>query len=375
MTSQNRALLYEAIPAPSLDLPAGATAKVQIIDSTSRIHAPVAGFMKPAIPGHSHLQAPAFSFLVEQPSSSRKILFDLGLRKDWQNLPPAIIDRLSPPDWALEVQQNVAEILQDNGIDVAGGAIEAVVWSHWHFDHTGDTSTFPSSTTLITGAGVRDALLPGYPQNPESPLSESDFAGREHKEIDWEREPILNIGKFRGYDYFKDGSFYLLDAPGHAIGHICGLARVTSTQEGDAEDTFVFMGADTAHHGGAIRPSAYLPLPQEISPSPLPTKYASTCPGHILEAVHPNKKGNEPFYQLNDTMSHDRDQAVHSLESMQDFDAVDNVFVIIAHDDSLLDPQFGMRWFPHGDLKDWKVKDYATKVRWAFLKDYEKSIQ
>lgn len=373
MASTKSALLHPVTAAPSLALPPGVTAKVQIIDTTSRIRAPVAAFMIPTIKGHSHLEAPAYSFLVEQPSSSRKILFDLGLRKDWQNLPPSIVNKLTPPDWVCEVQHNVAEILQSNGVDVAAGEIEAVVWSHWHFDHTGDVSTFPSSTKLVTGAGVR-ALFPTYPTNEESPLLESDFAGREHEEIDFDKEPTVNIGKFKGYDYFKDGSFYLLDAPGHAIGHICGLARVTSTQEGDAEDTFVFMGADTAHHAGAIRPNMYLPLPNNIEPSPLPTRYASVCPGHILEAVHPNKKGNEPYYQLNTDMPHDRDRAIHSLEAMQGFDAVDNVFVIIAHDDTLVDPQFGIDWFPRGDLKDWKTKDYANKVRWAFLKDFENAI-
>ncbi len=28
-------------------------------------------------------------------------------------------------------------------------------------------------------------------------------------------------------DYFGDGSFLPLDGPGHAIGHLCGLARTT----------------------------------------------------------------------------------------------------------------------------------------------------
>lgn len=375
MASTTTDFLHQAISAPSLGIPAGASVKVQIIDSTSRIHAPVAAFMKPAIQGHQQIRVPAFSFLIEQPSSSRRILFDLGLRKDWQNLPPAIITRLSRPDWALDVQQNVSEILQKNGVNVAGGEIEAVIWSHWHFDHTGDMTTFPSSTILITGSGVQDALLPGYPTSQESNLLESDFSGREHREIDFAKAPTTEIGKFKAYDYFKDGSFYLLNAPGHAIGHICGLARVTSVQEGDAEDTFVFMGADTAHHGGAIRPNEYLPLPKDINPSPLPERYASSCPGHVLEAVHPNKKANEPYYQINDGMPHNRDDAIQSLQGMQGFDAVDNVFVIIAHDDTLLNPQLELGYFPNGDLKDWKAKDYANKVRWAFLKDFEKAIE
>lgn len=375
MSSNRGVLLHPAKATPQLNLPKGATAKVQIIDSTARISAPVAHFMTPSIPGSPNLQAPAFSFLVEQPSSSRKILFDLGVRKDWQNLAPAVVKIVESPGWGCDVKQNVAEILQENGVDVAGGEIEAVVWSHWHFDHTGDVSTFPSSTALVAGAGVRDALLPGYPEKEDSPLLESDFRGREYKEIDFEKESTVDIGNFKGYDYFDDGSFYLLNAPGHAIGHLCGFARVTSTQEGDLEDTFIFMGADTAHHGGAIRPNVYLPLPKEIQPSPHPNEYPSVCPGHIFEALHPNKKSNEPFYQLNDHMPHDKVQANHSLDVMREFDAVDDVFVIIAHDDTMLDPKLGIKWFPHGNLKNWKANDYANRSRWAFLKDFKPAAE
>jgi len=55
-------------------------------------------------------------------------------------------------------------------VNVAGGDIEPVIWSHWHFDHTGDMSTFPHITALVAGAGVRDAFLPGYPKKQDSPL-------------------------------------------------------------------------------------------------------------------------------------------------------------------------------------------------------------
>jgi glyoxylase-like metal-dependent hydrolase (beta-lactamase superfamily II) len=375
MTSIAGEQLYPAKAAPSLGIPPGASVKVQIVDSSARIQAPVGHFMVPPVAGHQHLQAPAFSFLVTHSSLKRKILFDLGVRKDWQNLAPTIVQRISTPDWAINVPQNVAEILQEGGVDVTGGEIEAVIWSHWHFDHTGDMSTFPPSTALIGGSGVQDALLPGYPKNENSPLLESDFAGREYREIDFQTESTVDIGGFEAYDYFKDGSFYLLNAPGHAVGHLCALARVTSTQEGDVEDTFICMGADAAHHGGQIRPNAYLPLPKEIQPSPLATRYPSVCPGHIFETAHPKHRGDEPFYQLNDKMPNDKTQAEQSLATLREFDAAENVFVIIAHDDTLLDSSSGINWFPHGDLRDWKSSGSADKVRWAFLKDFEAALK
>lgn len=50
------------------------------------------------------------------------------------------------------------------------------VLSHWHWDHIGDPSTFPPTTDLIVGAGFKEAMLPGAPANPESPIRESDYA-------------------------------------------------------------------------------------------------------------------------------------------------------------------------------------------------------
>jgi hypothetical protein len=54
--------------------------------------------------------------------------------------------------------------------------------------------------------------MPGWPKR-EVPIQESDFAGRYVREMSFD-ESDLEIGGFRVLDYFGDGSFYLLDAPG-----------------------------------------------------------------------------------------------------------------------------------------------------------------
>lgn len=375
MTANSQDFLYPPKPAPALHIPSGVAAKVQIINTSAAIEVPVGVFMSPAFPGHEILRAPAFSFLVEQVSSGRKLLFDLGCRKDWQKFSPAVMKLISGPGWKIEVQESVSEILQENGVDAAVGAIEGIVWSHWHFDHIGDPSTFPSSTAVIVGPGMKEAFLPGYPANEDSPILETDLEGRELKVIDFDNLSAIQIGRFRAVDYFNDGSFYLLDAPGHAVGHMCGLARVTSTLDGASEDTFIFMGADTAHHGGEFRPTEYLPIPKSISPTPYTSKYPSICPGHIFESIHPNKKGVEPFYHINDNVPHNKDQAHETCSMMEDFDAADNVFVIIAHDGSLLHEGLGIEWFPNGTLKDWRKQNCAEKARWGFLSSFTKAIE
>lgn len=83
--------------------------------------------------GHEMFDAPSFSFLVEHPTG-RKVVFDLGVRKDYHNMAPIWLRRMASLGEAatIHVKQGVREILEEHG--VSGSDIEAVIWSHWHFD-------------------------------------------------------------------------------------------------------------------------------------------------------------------------------------------------------------------------------------------------
>jgi glyoxylase-like metal-dependent hydrolase (beta-lactamase superfamily II) len=365
-----QASLVAPKPAPPLNIPPSPnTVTVRIIDSTSRLEAPLGVFMGPPIPGHEILKGPAFSFLVEH-SSGRKILFDLGCRKDWQNFPPAILNLVTQPQWKITVEKSVAEILQENGVDAAGGAIEAIVWSHWHYDHIGDPSTFPGSTKLIVGPGFKEAFMPGYPTKEDGLLLDSDFEGREVEEIAFEGN--FKIGGFKAMDFFGDGSFYLLDSPGHAIGHMSALARVTKGER--EEETFVLMGGDACHHGGEFRPTEYLPLPKDVKISRQP--HRGVCPGALFEKLHYKKSATEPFYMIGESFAHNFEQAHQTMHDVGDFDAAENVLVVIAHDPALLEADSGVDWFPKGLLNGWKDKGVAENIRWTFLNDFaEAAVQ
>ena len=115
-------------PPPSLNIPdSKSVVNVHIINSTSRMKGiPYSLFMTPSYKGLDTLDAPAFSFLIEHQSSGRKLLFDLGVRKDWENMPSTIVKRIEDGGFTVTVEKGIVEILQAGG--VAPKDIEAIVW-------------------------------------------------------------------------------------------------------------------------------------------------------------------------------------------------------------------------------------------------------
>ncbi|KAH7333948.1 hypothetical protein B0J17DRAFT_696371 [Rhizoctonia solani] len=349
------------IPPPALNIPASDhVVKLSIIDTTTRMNRLSSSmFLEPAIKGHEYLSAPAYGFLVEGESGMR-ILFDMGVPQKWEHSAP--ISKFVSKH--ISVTKNVSDILVEHG--VALESIGSIIWYHHHWDHTGDPSLFPPTTTLTVGPGFKTAMLPGYPTNPNSPILESAYKDRELIEISFDQSPELRIGQLRALDYFGDGSFYLLDAPGHAVGHICGLARTTP-------DTFVFLGGDICHHSGQMRPTEYLPLPNLISPNPFPGRVRGiACPGSILLELHPKHSAIEPFYCVSSGgATSNPPEAQKSLNKLTDFDCYDNILTIIAHDEELLDV---VDFFPK-TLNDWKVKGYREKEMWKFVADFGEAVE
>ena len=294
-------------------------------------------------------------------------MFDLGVRKDWEVMPQ--YQKWVDLKWSIKVEKDVATILRESGVDVDGGAIETIIWSHHHWDHVGDPATFPGSTELVVGPGFKDAHMPGFPTRKEATLMDTDFEGRETREIGFDGEGGgFKIGRFKALDYFGDGSFYLLDTPGHTIGHVCGFARTSWNP-----DSFVFMGGDASHHGGEFRPTEWLPIPKEINPSPLKRLQKSVCPGHLFQEMHPHNKADKPFYYVTAAFAYDKKVADWTIEGLGEFDAQDNVLLLTAHDNEVVDPP-QMDFYPK-PINDWYQKDVAKKIKWLFLGDFEGAIE
>lgn len=184
------------------------------------------------------------------------------------------------------------------------------------------------------------------------------------REVDFSSDrSALKIGAFRALDFFGDGSFFLLDTPGHAIGHLAGLARTTSNP-----DTFIFMGGDICHHGAEIRPSAHLPIPDKVHFSQLGSvnPHLAACQDGALFRdlnVRRDRKPNEPFFDP--VLAVDLHRTIQTIKEAQEAEAHNNVLFVFAHDMGIS----GVVDFFPSPANDWKHKGWKEMSQWNFLID------
>lgn len=355
--------------APKLNIPSSkSSVKVSIIDTTTRLDKLDAHqFLTPHHPVYCVVAGPAYSFLIEHESGT-KILFDLGVRKDWENMAPSIVDRLKSGPAEIAIEKNTSEILTEHGLELS--SIKDIIWSHRHFDHQGDPSTFPSSTSLTVGPGFKDVIGPGYPEKKDSGATSDAWAGRELIELNFETDKRkTQVDQYKAIDYFGDGSFYLLETPGHTNDHICGFARTKATGSPE-NDEFILMGGDIAHHGGEFRPTRYLPIPEKVEPDPRRQPWSGGyAPGEIFAKTNiahtGDKQYSKPYFKPAPGFPDNNEQAQWSIDVLMEFDGRDNIFPVCAHDASLLGV---LEFFPKS-ANDWKTKGWKREGLYRYLAD------
>jgi glyoxylase-like metal-dependent hydrolase (beta-lactamase superfamily II) len=113
------------------------------------------------------------------------------------------------------------------------------VGSHAHWDHSRPIKNIFPNATAYFGPGTRAACTPGHLKNP-SLQWDGRFFDPEHATEKWDElhGDWKKFGPFdEALDYFGDGSFWILQAPGHMQGNIAGAARLK-----DGE--WVLLGSD-----------------------------------------------------------------------------------------------------------------------------------
>ncbi|MCI1018235.1 MBL fold metallo-hydrolase [Microbacterium sp. C5A9] len=176
---------------------------------------------------------PSGVFLYDS-GDGRRVLFDTGYAtSDWRaGWRGAVYRRLLPPR-VVEADDIAAQLVAD-GMDPA--SVTHVVLSHLHPDHIGGVRRFPGATFVLSAGHertlrdprLRSGVLPGllpewFPQAERIVLHDGDFRAVRSGDV-----------SLRAHDLLGDGSYLVLDLPGHADGHLGALVEGRVLLAGDA---------------------------------------------------------------------------------------------------------------------------------------------
>ncbi|EJT98780.1 Metallo-hydrolase/oxidoreductase [Dacryopinax primogenitus] len=289
--------LLSDIDVPFLPLPtSGGSCTVHpLVNSTLTI--PEAYVLTPYSSTTAAYRVPAFCFLVTHMPSGRRIMYDLGVRRDWKEAYPREVMLMARDMWAADAHAETAELLKQGGVDPE--SVDTIVFSHFHWDHTGNISHFPRAS-LVGGPGT---LGGGETGGFRGDLVEQiEAAGRKTSPIDFDRDKTEKVGSFdKCFDLLGDGSVWVVQTAGHTMGHVSLLVRTSS-----GPDSWILLGGDTAHHPALLCPCSQHTISTDFRP---PSEPDTVRTMHLVPQ-----------------------QAWNSILRTRRMEKEDNVMVVVAHD-------------------------------------------
>jgi N-acyl homoserine lactone hydrolase len=194
------------------------------------------------VPKSELLRIPIVAFLIEHPGVG-PILVDTGFHRAVaeggaerkRNLGAL---KLLARNVRMDPAQTAAAQLRARGVEPAD--LRLIVMTHLHFDHASALAEFPRATVVVSQAEwratrARGPALRGYCTAQFDPALE-------YRTVDMHASPAQPRGPFaRALDLFGDGSFTLLDTPGHSAGHLAILLRLREREALIAGDAIYTM--------------------------------------------------------------------------------------------------------------------------------------
>lgn len=216
---------------------------------------------------------PAGVFLYDS-DEGRRVLFDTGYatgpwHTGWRG---RAYRRLLPP--RVSEVDDIAVRLAADGVDPA--SVTHVVLSHLHPDHVGGVRRFPEATFVLSEGHERTLRSPHLRTGVLPGLIPEWFPRAARVVVQDDAFERVNIGgvELHAHDLLGDGSYLVVDLPGHADGHLGALI-----------ESRVLLAGDAAWGRDLIEASSRMwPLPRAIQNDS--ARYVSTAAvlGRLVDA-------------------------------------------------------------------------------------------
>ncbi|OAL42547.1 Metallo-hydrolase/oxidoreductase [Pyrenochaeta sp. DS3sAY3a] len=195
------------MPSPTERTPANVV-QLHLLDGGSLSTADIS--MLHANAGRNSFRMYDWCFLVVHKPLGRRVLWDVGISSDTEKYTPFVLQNQFPRATPVGPRNALEEQLKERGIKV--DEIDTVIFSHAHWDHCRPVkSGFPAAKGLF---------------GPE-------LSG-----------PWVQWGHFeKAMDLFGDGSFWVIQAPGHMPGNLCAAAWV----EVGGQGSWIILASDCCH--------------------------------------------------------------------------------------------------------------------------------
>lgn len=224
-----------------------------------RLTLPESLFVAPPDPA-TRITVPSLAFLIQHPfslenlqqdSKGTKLLFDLGLKRDFAGYREAQQQHIAQRQPTI-VSPDVSESLLKGSLQARD--VDIVILSHVHWDHVGTPADFANAQFVVGNGTLHLLAHGGGPLYPASLFNSNELPEERTKEL----PPVVHDPKFPSHtrttqhtwqsldgfpaaiDFFGDGSMYIIDAPGYLQGHINLLARTGLGR-------WVYLGGDCCH--------------------------------------------------------------------------------------------------------------------------------